>query len=123
MALSINRVLISGNLVRDPEVRYESKSQKACARVTVALNRGRSASGEGYAWDVIRVIPPAIISGQAAGNAAVVALDSNCGIDKVDVAEVQKKQAEQNVMLHFDDALIPKDLAHAGEKGEDIGHF
>lgn len=46
MALSINRVLISGNLVRDPEVRYESKSQKACARVTVALNRGRSASGD-----------------------------------------------------------------------------
>ncbi len=87
------------------------------------ITAGRSASGEGYAWDVIRVIPPAIISGQAAGNAAVVALDSNCGIDKVNVAEVQKKQAEQNVMLHFDDALIPKDAAHAGEKGEDIGHF
>ncbi len=87
------------------------------------ITAGRCASGEGYAWDVIRVIPPAIISGQAAGNAAVVALDSKCGIDKVDVAEVQKKQAEQNVMLHFDDALIPKDSARAGEKGEDIGHI
>ena len=87
------------------------------------ITAGRCASGEGYAWDVIRVIPPAIISGQAAGNAAVVALDSNCGIDRVDVAEVQKKQAEQNVMVHFDDSLIPKDLAHAGEKGEDIGHI
>lgn len=87
------------------------------------ITAGRSASGEGYAWDVIRVIPPAIISGQAAGNAAVVALDSNCGIDKVDVAEVQKRQAEQNVMLHFDDSLIPKNLTRAGEKGEDIGHF
>ena len=87
------------------------------------ITAGRSASGEGYAWDVIRVIPPAIISGQAAGNAAVVALDSNCGIDKVDVAEVQKRQAEQNVMLHFDDSLIPKNLPRAGEKGEDIGHF
>ena len=87
------------------------------------ITAGRCASGEGYAWDVIRVIPPAIISGQAAGNAAVVALDSKCGIDKVDVAEVQKRQAEQNVMLHFDDALIPEDAAHAGEKGEDIGHI
>ncbi len=87
------------------------------------ITAGRSASGEGYAWDVIRVIPPAIISGQAAGNAAVVALDSNCGIDKVDVAKVQKKQTEQNVMLHFDDALIPKNVANAGENGEDIGHF
>ena len=87
------------------------------------ITAGRCASGEGYAWDVIRVIPPAIITGQAAGNAAVVALDARCGIDAVDVAEVQKRQAEQNVMLHFDDALIPKNLAHAGEKGEDIGHF
>ena len=87
------------------------------------ITAGRSASGEGYAWDVIRVIPPAIISGQAAGNAAVVALDSGCGIDKVDVARVQKRQAEQNVMLHFDDALIPKDVAGAGEAGEDYGHI
>ena len=87
------------------------------------ITAGRSASGEGYAWDVIRVIPPAIISGQAAGNAAVVAIDTGSGIDRLDVAKVQKKQAEQNVMLHFDDALIPEDLANAGEKGEDIGHI
>ena len=87
------------------------------------ITAGRSASGEGYAWDVIRVIPPAIITGQAAGNAAVVALDSKCGIDKVDVSKVQKKQAEQNVMLHFDDSLVPKDTLAAGEKGEDFGHI
>ncbi len=87
------------------------------------ITAGRSAAGEGYAWDVIRVIPPAIITGQAAGNAAVVALDSRCGIDKVDVVKVQAKQAEQNVMLHFDDALIPKDLENAGEPGEDYGHI
>ena len=87
------------------------------------ITAGRCAAGEGYAWDVIRVIPPAIITGQAAGNAAAVALDTNCGIDKVDVAKVQQKQAEQNVMLHFDDSLVPRDAATAGEKGEDIGHI
>ena len=43
--MSINRVMICGNLVRDPEVRYESKSQKAVARVTVALDRGKTADG------------------------------------------------------------------------------
>ena len=37
--------------------------------------------------------------------------------------EVQKKQAEQNVMIHFDDSLVPQDTAKAGEKGEDIGHI
>lgn len=87
------------------------------------ITAGRSASGDGYAWDVIRVIPPAIISGQAAGNAAVIALDTHRGIDEIDVAKVQKKQAEQNVMLHFDDALVPENLANAGEKGEDVGHI
>ena len=87
------------------------------------ITAGRCAAGEGYAWDVIRVIPPAIITGQAAGNAAVVALDTNCGIDKVDVAKVQQKQAEQNGMLHFDDSLVPRDAASAGETGEEIGHI
>ena len=45
MAYSINRVVVSGNLVRDPEVRYTSQG-KACARLTVALDRGRSAQGD-----------------------------------------------------------------------------
>ena len=30
------------------------------------ITAGRSAAGDGYAWDVIRVIPPAAITGQAA---------------------------------------------------------
>ena len=84
---------------------------------------GRTTSGEGYAWDVIRVIPPAIISGQAAGNAAVLAIDSGRGVDRLDVGQLQKMQAEQNVMIHFDDALVPAGRADAGEKGEDFGHI
>lgn len=43
--MAINRVVICGNLVRDPEVRYESKTQKAVARITVALDRGKTADG------------------------------------------------------------------------------
>jgi len=31
------------------------------------ITAGRSASAEGWAWDVVRVIPPAIVRGQAAG--------------------------------------------------------
>ena len=31
------------------------------------ITAGRSASADGYAWDVVRVIPPAILTGQAAG--------------------------------------------------------
>lgn len=43
--MAINRVIICGNLVRDPEVRYEAKSQLAMARITVALDRGKTADG------------------------------------------------------------------------------
>ncbi len=87
------------------------------------ITAGRCASGEGYAWDVLRVIPPAIITGQAAGNAAVLAIDSGVGIDKVDVPALQKRQQEQNVVIHFDDSLIPADRDHSGEQGEDYGHI
>ena len=87
------------------------------------ITAGRCASGEGYAWDILRVIPPAIISGQAAGNAAVLAIDSGKGIDAVDVSALQRLQSSQNVMIHFDDALIPSDCETSGERGEDYGHI
>lgn len=62
--MAINRVLISGNLVRDPEVRYENKSQMCCARITVALDRGRSANGEERGVDY----PQAVFWGKQAEN-------------------------------------------------------
>ena len=61
-------------------------------------------------------------TGQAVGNAACAALDTSTGIDRVSVAEVQKRQQEQNVMIHFDDALIPKDLEHSGDFTNDFDH-
>ena len=41
------------------------------------ITAGRSASGKGYGWDLLRVIPPAILTGQAAGEAAYQALKEN----------------------------------------------
>lgn len=84
------------------------------------ITAGRTASGEGYGWDVLRVIPPAIITGQAAGIAAYLAIRENCGIDKVSVSDMQKILSKQNVMIHFDDSLIPKDC---GGKKVQIGHI
>lgn len=86
------------------------------------ITAGRSAAGEGYGWDVLRVIPPAIISGQAAGVACAQALDEKKAIYGADIAGLQKTLAAQNVMIHFDDGLIPKE----GEESsvcDDIGHF
>ncbi len=82
---------------------------------------GRCASAEGYAWDVLRVIPPAILTGQAAGAAAAQAIDSGKAVTDIDIAVLQEKLASENVMIHFPDALIPEDRTKI--ETEDIGHF
>ena len=85
------------------------------------ITAGRTVSGEGWGWDVLRVIPPAIITGQAAGEAAVIAIDDNVAITDVDVKKLQEKLIEGNVMIHFDDALIPEDTTK--DEKVDIGHI
>lgn len=84
------------------------------------ITAGRCAAGEGYAWDILRVIPPAILTGQAAGAACAQAIDAGCAITAIDVPTLQAKLAGENVLIHFDDALIPADT----DKIEtvDIGH-
>lgn len=69
---------------------------------------GRTAAGDGYAWDVLRVIPPAIISGQAAGLACAQAIDEAKPIYDIKVKKLQKTLEKCNVLIHFDDADIPK---------------
>ena len=69
---------------------------------------GRCASGAGYAWDVLRVIPPAILTGQAAGAAACQAINTVCSVVNIDISSLQQKLSEENVMIHFDDALVPE---------------
>ncbi len=71
---------------------------------------GRITSGDGYGWDLLRVIPPAIITGQAAGVAAAIAIDDNKAVYEIDVSKLQSILKEQNVMIHFDDSLVNKEL-------------
>jgi hypothetical protein len=85
------------------------------------LTAGRCASADGYAWDILRVIPPAILTGQAAGAAASLALDQGCGVTEIPTHKLQEKLENENVMIHFDDALIPSE--QLPEEREDIGHF
>ncbi len=70
---------------------------------------GRCACAEGYAWDILRVIPPAILTGQAAGVAACHAIDENADIQNVDIAALQKKLESKNVLIHMTKELMPPD--------------
>lgn len=68
---------------------------------------GRTAAGDGYAWDVLRVIPPAIISGQVAGLAVSQAIDERKHICEIDIPKLQSSLEKCNVLIHFDDADVP----------------
>ena len=59
--------------------------------------------------DLLRVIPPAILTGQVTGLVAAMALDDGCDVADVNIRELQRRLELANVPIHFDDALIPAD--------------
>lgn len=93
------------------------------------LTAGRCASADGYGWDVIRVIPPAILTAQAAANAACLAIDDGCGVADVNIRKLQSMLEEENVMIHFPDEYVPENANYnvpsKRQHGEDLlnGHF
>lgn len=95
------------------EVPYRTLySEKAFNVITC----GRSAAADGYAWDVLRVIPPAILTGQAAGFACALALDAATpDFAQVDVSTLQQKMADAGNRIHFDDTEIPDQLEDVHE--------
>lgn len=88
------------------------------------ITAGRSADGTGYGWDLLRVIPPAILTGQAAGEAAVLALKEKSAVADVNIRALQSKLEGENVMIHFPDAYVPEDktvIIHGKNAAEIIG--
>lgn len=73
------------------------------------ITAGRSADGTGYGWDLLRVIPPAILTGQAAGEAATLSIKDNTPVSDVNIRKLQAKLEKENVMVHFPDSYIPED--------------
>ena len=67
------------------------------------------------------MIPPAILTGQAAGTAAALSVKHNVPVTEINVALLQKTLEKEGVTIHFDDALVPENQK-GGEKA-DIGHF
>lgn len=92
------------------------------------ITAGRSADGTGYGWDVLRVIPPAIITGQAAGEAACLAIRSKRNVADVDIKTLQGILENNNVMIHFSEDYVPEDRSFHGKDtnrrdADDGGHF
>ncbi len=86
------------------EIPYRTLTTHKAANL---ITCGRTAAGDGYAWDVLRVIPPAIISGQAAGLAASHAIAEGKNIADIDMPKLQSSLERANVGIHFDDGDVP----------------
>ena len=87
------------------------------------LTAGRSASAEGYGWDVLRVIPPAIATGQAAAEAACLAIEEGVGVAEVSIDILQARIEEDGLMIHFPDEYVPKDKRFSFRKEGLEGHL
>ena len=70
-------------------------------KVRGVLAAGRCISTDGDAWEVYRVIPAAVMTGEAAGTAAALAVENQCAPDELDVDQVQSALREHHIRLHL----------------------
>lgn len=106
------------------EVPLRALTRRDCPNIITA---GRSADGTGYGWDLLRVIPAAILTGQAAGEAATLAIKDKTPIADVNIRGLQTKLEKENIMVHFPDDYVPEDrtvVIHGKNAAEiDGGHL
>lgn len=105
------------------EVPYRTMVNKGFPNLIAA---GRCASAKGYGWDILRVIPPAILTGQAAGIAAAQSVKRNIDATAVDVPALQEALAEAGIIIHFNEELtapIPTEKKASETKADDSSHL
>ena len=67
------------------------------------LAAGRCMSAAGYAWENLRAIAPCVVTGEAAGTAAAMAVQQTAGdLCALDVPSLQRQLKSQNVLLDRD---------------------
>jgi hypothetical protein len=67
------------------------------------LAAGRCIDSSGDAWQVTRVIPPAALTGQAAGVAAGLAVLKNTTPDQISAADVQSVMQKRGIPIHIEE--------------------
>ncbi len=87
---------------RKPGIVYEIPYRTlVAANLVNLLASGRAISASGDAWEATRVIPPAAVTGQAAGTAAALAIKRKCPVSEVPVSALQENLQSAGVLLHY----------------------
>lgn len=79
------------------EIPYRCLIDKKIQNILAA---GRNIASRDDAWEVTRVIPPAVLTGEAAGTAAALAAKANITTNQIDIAGLQAVLAENGVLIH-----------------------
>jgi hypothetical protein len=79
------------------EIPYRTLISRGIKNIITA---GRSIASAGDAWEVTRVIPPASLTGQAAGSAAALAVREGCDLEQVPMKKLQQELAGAGVLVH-----------------------
>lgn len=72
-------------------------------RIKGLLAAGRCMAAGEDAWDVMRVIPVAAVTGQAAGTAAALAIDDGVTPDMIDTARLQQRLRAKGIPCHLNE--------------------
>jgi hypothetical protein len=81
------------------------------------LAAGRCISVDNTAWDVLRAIPPCVVTGQAAGTAtALAAVRTDGDVSAVDCADLQNRLLAQGVLLNST-LVSPHTVGRGGAEG------
>lgn len=81
------------------DVPYRTLYSAQCDNLLAA---GRIVSAEGDGWEVTRVIPVAALTGQAAGEAAALAVRGDCGVAEIEVGRLQANLQDRGLLLHYE---------------------
>ena len=66
---------------------------------------GRMVSASGRGWAIMRFIPACVLTGEAAGTAAAIAIKDGCSVQEVNVKKLQQILSDNGVKLHRTKAM------------------
>ena len=72
-------------------------------KISGLLAVGRCIASDGDAWEIMRVIPAAALTGQVAGIAATLAVEQNISPEEVDVGNIQERLRIKDIPYHLSD--------------------
>lgn len=78
------------------EIPYRTLYTKELKNV---LSAGRCIATEGEAWEIIRCIPQAALTGHVAGTALSMCIDRNLNVHDIDISELRNELSKEGVIL------------------------